>query len=131
MQQKPYSDALCHVLPATQTLVLQVQVPGWDAWAGILGLGSLGSDHDICDGGLQLHGEKAFPAKTGSHEPGGEAASAVSSKKKPLWPMGPAPSHGSQYQQAGLNKSLVIQRPSTWRFLLPAGGPSSGPGVPL
>lgn len=81
VQQKPYSDTLCHMLPATRTLVLQVQVLGWDPWAGILGLGSLGSDQDICDGDLQLHGEKAFPAKTGSHEPGGEAASAVSRRR--------------------------------------------------
>jgi len=57
-------------------------------WAGILGLGSLGSDRDICNGGLQLHGEKASPAKRASHEPGGEAASAVSSEKKPLWLVG-------------------------------------------
>lgn len=37
MRQKPFSDALCHILPATRTLVLRVQVPGWDPWAGIPG----------------------------------------------------------------------------------------------
>lgn len=111
VEQEPYSDALYPMLPATQILMLQIQ-------AGILGLRSMGSDHDIGDGSLQLHGEKPFPAKMEvvNLEEKLQVKFLVRGNHCGPWDCSftwlPVPA-------SGLNKSLVMQRVVSFSYRKP------------